>query len=425
MAINQKKSKIIEKIKLYMTIANSDIDLKTFETFLSQDNNPLNFLLLIYKTVEGENQLEALTEYMLTKIIKQSYLDEQQNKFYNLLLKKMPENLQTPQQLSNPGIEMPVKSFDLNDSFKNTTGAAAQNANRLFQDMQQYVLAQANQDITISLNGTGLNTAILMNYNEQKDNINIKLPQINAKDLFLALTVYIGPLFSARVVINEILNLLFHTNFNEQDAKITIMTRSFSNYETKDVFALDLKKLLDLELDTEKKGLNVDASCFRENIEITTQQIEQVINEPTVNSFKLLIPDFTTQTTTGQSNNNFVNDYYKNIVDAIKDALLSMFLKQPIVVFLINLFNKTVDLNFNFSLDIETLILNISEFLKELWLKIYEDFLCVLLNYIVKALLKIVIFVTIKLIKEQLKKRQELLLSLSGARFASSIKNAF
>jgi hypothetical protein len=415
MAVNQKKSKIIDKIKLYMTIADSDIDLRSFETLLSQDNDPLNFLFLIYKTVEGENQLEALTEYMLRKVIKQSYLDSLQNKFYNLLLKKIPENLQTPTQFSNPGMSMPVKSFDLTDSFKNPTNPAAQTPNRLYQDIQNYVLAQANQDITLNLGIPGINASVLMNYNESKKDINIKLPALNAKDLFLALTVYIGPLFSANVFVKEIINLLFHTDFTEEDAKIIIMTRSYAKYETKDVFKLDLNKLLDLELDTEKKGLNVDASCFRENIEVTTEQIEAVANEPTISNFKLLIPEYNTET-----KSNILNDYYVKISEAIIDCLLAMFVKQPIVLFISNLISKILNLDFNFSTEIPELFDNLGEFFKELWDEIYKDFLCILLNFISKILLKIVIFVTIKLIKEQLKKRQEILLSLSGSRFASA-----
>jgi len=414
MSVNQKKSNIVDKLKLYMTIANSDTDLRSYESLISGDNDPLNFLLLIYKTVEGENQLEALTEYMLNKIIKQSYLDKLQNKLYNLFLKKIPENLKVPQQYNNPGIDMPIKSFDLTNSFGNPTGATAQNANRLFKDIQQNVLVQANQNITLNLI-PGINTNVLMNYDDKKNNINVKLPEINGKDLFLALTVYIGPLFSSKVLVNEIINLLFHTDFTEEDAKIITMTRSYSRYETKDVFKLDLNKLLDLELDTEKKGLNVDASCFRENIEVTTQQIDDVLNEPTVSKFKLLIPEYNTETSS-----NVLNDYYVKIMDAIKDALLAMFIKQPIVVFIMNIVSKILNLNFDFKTEIPALFDNLGNFIKELWDEIYKDFLCILLNFIVKSLLKIVIFVTIKLIKEQLKKRQEITLSLSGARFEST-----
>jgi hypothetical protein len=415
MSVNQKKSNIVDKLKLYMTIANSDTDLRSYESLISGDNDPLNFLLLIYKTVEGENQLEALTEYMLNKIIKQSYLDKLQNKLYNLFLKKIPENLKVPQQYNNPGIDMPIKSFDLTNSFGNPTGATAQNGNRLFKDIQQNVLVQANQNISLNLGIPGINTDVLMNYDDKKNNINVKLPAINGKDLFLALTVYIGPLFSSKVLVNEIINLLFHTDFTEEDAKIITMTRSYSRYETKDVFKLDLNKLLDLELDTEKKGLNVDASCFRENIEVTTQQIDDVINEPTVSKFKLLIPEYNTETSS-----NVLNDYYVKIMDAIKDALLAMFIKQPIVVFIMNIVSKILDLNFDFKTEIPALFDNLGNFIKELWDEIYKDFLCILLNFIVKSLLKIVIFVTIKLIKEQLKKRQEIILSLSGVRFKSA-----
>lgn len=421
MAVNEKKSKIVDKIKLYITMANTDVDLDNFQKYLSIDNDPLNFLLLLYKTIEGENQLEALTEYMLTKIIRQEYLDRLQNKLYDLILRKMPENISTPQQFSNPGISLPVKSIDLTNDFKNNTlNSTAENANKLYKDIKNNVLSNANQDFGINL--AGINASVLMNYNETKNEILVKLPEINAKDLFLALTVYIGPLFSSRVVINEIINLLFHTNFKKEDAEIITMTRSYANYETKDVFKMDLNKLLNLELDTIERGLNVDASCFRENIEVTQQQIDLVANEPTVSNFNTLIANYGTNTTSS-TNSNLINDYHKNIMLAIRDALLAMFLKQPIVLFLVNIFNKLVNIDFEFNFTIPSIIDSIREFLRDLWDSIYEDFLCILLDYIKKILLRIVINVTIKLIREQLKKRQEIITSLSGGRFASALKD--
>jgi hypothetical protein len=141
-----------------------------------------------------------------------------------------------------------------------------------------------------------------------------------------------------------------------------------------------------------------------------------VINEPTVSKFKLLIPEYNISGTSS----NVLNDYYVKIMDAIKDALLAMFIKQPIVVFIMNIVSKILNLNFDFKTEIPALFDNLGNFIKELWDEIYKDFLCILLNFIVKSLLKIVIFVTIKLIKEQLKKRQEIMLSLSGARFEST-----
>jgi hypothetical protein len=419
MSVNQKKSNVIDKIKLYITMANTDVDLNNFEKYLSVDNDPLNFLLLIYKTVEGENQLEALTEYMLTKIIRQEYLDKLQNKLYDSILKKMPENISVPNQYVNPGISMPLKSFDLTDDFKNQATSTGINPNQLYSDIKNNVLSTANQDFNINL--VGVNASVLMNYNETKNEIVVRLPAINAKDLFLALTVYIGPLFSSRIIINEIINLLFHTNFKKEDAQIITMVRSYANYESKDAFKMDLNKLLDLELDTEKKGLNVDASCFRENITVTQQQIDVVAKDPTVSNFKFLVPEYTVNSS--NSTTNFTNDYLKNILLAIRDALLAMILKQPIVVFLINLFNKIVNVGFEFKNGIPPLIENIKEFLKEIWDSIYEDFLCILLDFIKKILLRIVILVTIKLIKEQLKKRQEIMTSLTGGRFASNLKD--
>lgn len=418
MNVNNKKSSIIDKIKLYMTMANSDIDLRSFESYISDQNDPLNFLLTIYKTIEGENALETMTEYLLSKVITQEYLDKITNKFYNKITRKIPENIKVPTQYSNPGMAMPIGSFDLTNSFKKPvpSTSTAFNTNKLFRDIQDNVLTAAGQEVTLGVQGLpnaqGVPLSISMQYNDAKGEILTKLPAISVKEIFVALTVYIGPLFSAKVITNEIINLLFHTDFTEEDAKIIIMTRSYAKYESKNVFKLDLNKLLNLELDTQTRGLNVDAGCYRENITVTQQQIDVVANRPSVSNFRTLIPEYDTGI-----GSNVVNDYYVKIFEAIGDALLAMFIKQPSVMFFINLYNKMMNLNFDFKKDTKSLFEDLGDFFKDLWDDIYEDFLCIILEFVKKILLRLVIIVTIKLIKEQLKKRQNILLSLSGARF--------
>jgi hypothetical protein len=414
MNVNEKKSGIIDKIKLYMTMANSDINLRSFESYISEQNDPLNFLLIIYKTIEGDNALETFTEYLLSKVITQEYLDKLSNKFYNKITRKIPENIKVPTQYSNPGMAMSISSFDLTNSFKKPVPSTSTsfNTNQLFRDIQDKVLTTAGQEVPLGVQLPGVPLAVSMKYNDATGEILTKLPAISAKEIFVALTVYIGPLFSSKVIINEIINLLFHTDFTEEDAKIIIMTRSYAKYESKNVFKLDLNKLLNLQLDTETKGLNVDASCYRENIAVTREQIDLVANNPTVSNFKALIPEYNTETSS-----NVVNDYYVKIFEAIGDALLAMFIKQPGVMFFINLYNKIMNIDFDFKRDIESLFVNLGDFIGDLWDDIYEDFLCIVLEFIKKILLRLVIIVTIKLIREQLKKRQDILLSLSGARF--------
>jgi hypothetical protein len=178
---------------------------------------------------------------------------------------------------------------------------------------------------------------------------------------------------------------------------------------------MDLKKLLDLELNTSVEGYNIDVNCFRENITVTKEQIDKLIQEPTVQNFRVLIPEFLDETS-----QNVKNDYYKNIIKAIIEAILSIIIKQPVIVFFISLWYKIVDffadLN-EFEFDIPGLFEKFKDWLEQIFDDIYREIFCVIFNWIKKQLIKLVVSVTIILLKEQLEKRKGILESLTGSRF--------
>ena len=43
------KSKIIEKVKLLISIANSDIDIMSYEELINQSDDPIDFIITILK----------------------------------------------------------------------------------------------------------------------------------------------------------------------------------------------------------------------------------------------------------------------------------------------------------------------------------------------------------------------------------------
>ena len=414
MSVSSRKSNIFDKIKLYSSIAYSDINNNSFDSLLSNTNNPYDFLFDLTKVTIGENGLETLTQIALSKIITQKYLNNLSDKVYNTIGENLSENLSS----NTTTIDIPTKTIDPANSFKKpqTTQTSATQTNEFFKDIKNNVLRNANTDFPFTLVGT--NKQIEMNYDEVNGNIKTTLPSISALELFNGLKGLAGPIFSANVVINEIMNILFHTNFSKEDAQILTMVRSYTNYETKDVFKMDLKKLLDLELDTSVRGYNIDVSCFRGNITVTDEQIDKLVSELTVQNFKAVIPQFNTEISTNAS-----NDYFKKIINSIIEAILSIILKQPIVLFVISIISKIEDFGFDLkNLDIPALFEKFKTLIEKIFDNIYEDIFCVIFNWIKKYLLKLVVLVTIKLLKEQLQKRRDILESLSGVRFLTKTK---
>ena len=414
MSAESNKSKIFDKIKLYVGIAYSQLNDTTFDSFLSNTNNPYDFLFDLVKTTIGENGLETLTQVALSTIITQEYLNNLSDKVYDSIGKTIPENLSS----NTITFDLSLKSIDPANSFKKPelSPQSNQQTNAFFKDIKSNVLRQAGTTKTFPLVGTGKD--IKMKYIEISGNIETTLPSISAYELFDGLRVLAGPMFSANIVINEIINILFHTDFTKEDAQILTIIRSYTRYETKDVFKMDLKKLLDLELDTNVKGYNIDASCFRENIEITTQQLDSLIAEPTIQNFKSLIPEYRTEIGSNSS-----NDYCKNIINTIIEAILSIIVKQPVVLLIMSIINKVLDLNADLgSLDIPALFEKFKTLIEKIFDNIYEDIFCVIFNWLKKYLLKLVVLVTIQLLKEQLEKRKDILASLSGARFVNKAK---
>ena len=410
MSISTRKSKIFDKIKLYSSIVNSDIDNGSFSSLISSSNNPYDFLFDIVKTTIGENGLETLTQVVLSEVITKKFLDKLSDKIYNTIEKNGPENL----NINNITINIPVKTIDPTNSFKNPD--TVQNSTPFNQQIKTDVLNVPNSQASFSLPNT--NKSIKMKYNETTKNIETEIPQIGVSDLLSGLKSLIGPMFNQSVVINEIINILFHTDFKKEDAEVLTIVRSYTNYESKTGFKMDLKKLLDLELDTSVKGYNFDVNCFRENITVTKAQIRVLIATPTVEKFNELIPDFNSDTST-----NGKNDYHKNIVKSIIEAIISIIIKQPVILFFISLYNKIVDINTDLAqLDIRELFKKFANLLENIFDTIYEDIFCVIFKWIKKYLLKLVVGVTIILLKEQLEKRKDILESLSGSRFIGASK---
>jgi hypothetical protein len=276
------------------------------------------------------------------------------------------------------------------------------------------VLKNTNQDFVLP--GISPNQ-ITVRYDESKGEITVKFPNVSQKKLFDSLTLAVGPLFSSTAVINEIINLLFHTDFTKQDAKVTTLIRSYIKNTSVEGAKIDLKNLLEIENATSIKGLSLDVSCFAENIEITQTQIDAVILNPTVKNFNSLLPQLAQDRTS-----NLQNAYHADIIKKIGEALLNMLLKQPGVIFILNIVEKISDLNFNFNTSIEELWERFKNFFLGLFDNIYEIFICVILDYLKKFLIKLVIVVTIKFLKEQLEKRKDVILSLSTGGLASRLK---
>jgi hypothetical protein len=410
MSIASSKSKIFDKIKIYSSIANSNIDNNSIDSLISNSNDPYDFLFDLVKTTIGENGLETLTQVALSTVITQKSLNKLSDKIYESIGTNIPENLSA----NTATILLPLKTIDPANSFKKPD--TNENTNQFFINIKNNVLRNANTPFIFSLVGT--NKTISMNYDEVNGNIKTTIPSILTSELFDGLKGLAGPIFNFSIVINQIINILFHTNFSKEDSEILTIVRSYTKYETKDVFKMDLKKLLELQLDTNINGYNIDVSCFRENITITNDQIDKLVSEPSVQNFKALIPNFDSEI-----GSNGSNDYFKNIINAIIEAILSISVKQPILLFVISIINKILDFGFDLNnLDIPSLFEKFKVLIENIFDKIYKEIFCAIFNWIKKYLLKLVVLVTIKLLKEQLEKRKDILLSLSGSRFLTKSK---
>jgi len=413
MGIASSKSEIISKIKIYYSLANSvDTDSQNFDSLLSTTNSPVDFLFDIVKASVGENGLEVLTQVVLSKILSQNKLNDLSDKIYDLIGNNLPEKGVLPPDIKQNGMKIPVKSIDPTDSFRNSNlSGGTKNTNAFFEFIKTQVLPKANSDVTFSLVGIPYN--ISMNYNDATNEIRLGLPDINLLELFEGIRGIIGPMFNSSIVVSEIIKILFHTNFKKEDAQVLTLIRSYTNYESDDIFKLDLKKLLDIENDTTIEGYNIDISCYRENITITEQQINDVITQPTVKKFTDLVPELNVSTTQ-ETLTNAKNDFFKKLINALGEALLSIILKQPVILFIINTFEKLQNLNFNFESNINDIMQKLKPLLEKIFDMIYEEFFCVIFNWVKKNILRIVVAVAIKLLREQLERRAKVLLSLTG-----------
>lgn len=415
MSTESNKSEIFNKIKLYASIAYSDLQNKSFESLVFEYSNPNNFLFDLLKVTIGENGIEQLAQLVLSNVITQKALDTLSDKIYDTIGENISENLSSATQTIN----IDVKSIDPSNALRKTNlpSGATNSQNAFFNNLKEKVLNFPSVDVNFNL--VGINDPIKMKYDEVLNNIAVTLPEVNARDLFNGLRGTIGPMFSSAIIINEIINILFHTDFKKEDAQILALVRSYVNYETKDVFKLDLKKLLDLENDTSVEGYNVDVSCYRENITVTKEQINDIITNPTVENFKTLVPNFSTESN-GSSNGS--NDFLKKLIQAIIEAILSMIIKQPVILFLMSIVQKLLDVTFDIkNIDIAGLFDKFKALIEKIFDNLYEIIFCIMFNWIKKYLLKLVVLVTIKLLREQIDKRKNILLSLTGNQYLQAV----
>ena len=97
-------------------------------------------------------------------------------------------------------------------------------------------------------------------------------------------------------------------------------------------------------------------------------------------------------------------------------------LKQPGIVFFINIFKKIIDIDFNFSISIPDIFENFKKLFENIFDNIYKEFFCIIFNFIKKYIIKLVVIITIKFLREQLEKRGKILESLSGGEVIKRLK---
>lgn len=407
------KNDIIKKIRIYTSLANSvDLDSQNSNFIKSNPNSPIDYIFDVIRASVGDNGLESLLQLALTKILSQKKLNDLSDKIYDSIYNVLPEKGVLPESIKNNGLKIPIKSIDPTDSFRNSNlSGGTKNTNNFFQSIKNQVLTNANTEVPFSL--VGIPYSITLNYDENTDELRVGLPDINLLDLFDGLRGLIGPMFNSSIIVSEILKILFHTNFKKEDAQILTIIRAYTNYENQDIFKLDLKKLLDIEYETSIEGYSIDINCFKENITITEDQINNLIADPTIKKFTELVPELNASNT-DEVLTNSKNNYFKKLLNAIIEALLSAFLKQPVVLFFINIYEKIQNLDFNFEISIPDMMDKLKALMENIFNILYEDFFCIIFNWVKKNILKLVIAVAIKLLKEQLERRSKVLLSLTG-----------
>ena len=152
MSLSKKKSNIISKMKLYSSIANSNINTNSFDDLIPNTNDPIDFLIDIIKVTAGESTLETVTQNVLSKVISQKKLDLLSELIYESIAKNISESSSLPNSIKQDGITMPIKSFDATDSFRKTniTGStASKNTNKFFEQMTKNVLPNPNTEVTL------------------------------------------------------------------------------------------------------------------------------------------------------------------------------------------------------------------------------------------------------------------------------------
>jgi hypothetical protein len=266
------------------------------------------------------------------------------------------------------------------------------------------VLKNPNTDKTFD--GIGY---IIFNYNPVAQSIVLTINGIlTIKKVITDLFNACGDILSSNDLIDTILKILFgYGEYNTDNYNLLMnLINNFIKYENQEVFEIDLSRLLEQQITEEQKGYKIDVTCVYENISITESQAQSVINSNNlINSFNELIPS-------QNLNNNFKNDYNKNIIKSIIKAILLLIFKNPLFNLILNLLKFLLNPLYDFILNLPEFFKNFTKSISDLFILIYDEFICYIFNFIKNELIKIVLSVTIILLKEKINKRIKIYNSL-------------
>jgi hypothetical protein len=386
------KKEIINKIKLYSSIQNSDVDLDLNDISLSS-SNPIDFLFLLIKTTVGESKLENIVDSYLSNYLNNNLLTNLSNIIKKSVLDTIPENMTVPAIFLSSPLIIPIKSFDFLNSLKTTT------ENNFINFLITNVLTVPNTLVSF----LGIN----ISYNNNSNSLEFYFGEtLNVKKFITSFFDAIGDIFDKKDVIDTLINFLFKNGIiDENFLKMNVLIDNFIEYDTENISEIDLGKMLSYETEFQSKGYTVNASCFIEEIAISEEQFNEIINTTNfINTFNKIVPS--------ENNNNLKYDNYKKIIKAlIKSILLNLLKFSPFILvlnLLKKLFNPIIDLVINFEEYLKNAINGLIGFFNI----IFDEFICFLYSFVEKEIVKIITAVSIILLREAIEKRAKIYSSL-------------
>lgn len=390
MSITSQKNNIINQIKLYTSIQNTNVDFSQPINFDGDD--PIDFLFSLIKIVVGESKLEGIVEQYFQNFFSGNGLKTINTGIKNSIISSIPENLIIPQLNT---IEIPIKSIDFLGQLKKNS------VDDPFLTFFKDVLKNPDTEKTFQ----GLDY-MNFSFNPIKNIIILKIiGNLTIKKIISDLFDVSGDIIKSNDIIETILKILFGYGEYDTDNYNMLLTliNNYINYENQEVFEIDLSKLLEQQITEEQKGYKVDVSCIYENISIDQNQVTEITNSTNlISSFNQLVP-----TTT-----NFKNDYHKNLIKSIIKALLLLLFKNPIFNLILNLSKFLLNPAYTFITNIPEYFKLFAKSLGDLFELIYDEFICYIFNFIKNEISKIVLSVAIILLKEKITKRNEIYQSL-------------